>query len=99
MTTILKFSERVNKEFPQISVDALVSIYLDMVETEEKFESTELIPEKKAEAVEVVPEEKANDNPTCKHKYLKGKNANKQCTTKVKGGGDYCSKHKNFPHK
>ena len=32
--------------------------------------------------------------PTCKHMFLKGKKANTQCKTKVKGGNDYCSKHK-----
>ena len=31
---------------------------------------------------------------TCKHKFLKGRNANTQCKTKVKSGGEYCSKHK-----
>jgi len=32
--------------------------------------------------------------PTSKHKFLKGRNANTQCKKKVKGGGEYCSKHK-----
>lgn len=30
----------------------------------------------------------------CLHRYIKGKNANSQCTTMVKGDGDFCSKHK-----
>lgn len=30
----------------------------------------------------------------CQHMYTKGKNTNTQCTTKVKGEGDYCSKHR-----
>jgi hypothetical protein len=29
----------------------------------------------------------------CQHMYIKGKNANTQCKTKVKRNGDYCSKH------
>jgi len=32
--------------------------------------------------------------PTCKHEFRKCKKANTQCKTKVKGGNDYCSKHK-----
>ena len=32
--------------------------------------------------------------PACKHKFLKVRNANIQCKTKVKGGGEYSSKHK-----
>jgi len=32
--------------------------------------------------------------PTCKRKFLRGRNANTQCKTKVKGGGECCSKHK-----
>jgi len=31
---------------------------------------------------------------TCKHKFRKGKKADTQCTIKVKGSSDYCSKHK-----
>jgi hypothetical protein len=30
----------------------------------------------------------------CLHRYIKGKNANSQCTTMVKGDGEFCSKHK-----
>jgi hypothetical protein len=30
----------------------------------------------------------------CLHRYIKGKNANSQCTTMVKGEGEFCSKHK-----
>ena len=37
----------------------------------------------------------AEEIPTCKHMFLKGRNANTQCKWKVKGGGEYCSYHKN----
>ena len=30
---------------------------------------------------------------TCKHVFLKGKNANTQCKVKVKEGSEYCNKH------
>jgi len=35
--------------------------------------------------------------PTCKHKFLKRRNANTQYKTKVKEGGEYCSKRKLVP--
>jgi hypothetical protein len=90
MSTIFNFAERVNKEFPQISVDALVALYLEVLEAEES--ETEKVETEKVEPEKV---ENAPDKPTCKHVYLKGKNAKKQCTTKVKGGGEFCGKHKN----
>lgn len=34
---------------------------------------------------------------TCRHRFVKGKNANLHCKIRVKGDGDYCSKHKRGP--
>jgi len=46
------------------------------------------------EEIDQNPADIAEESKTCKHKFLKGKKANTQCKTKVKGDGDYCSKHK-----
>ena len=63
----------------------------------------ELIPEVSVDAIIEVwdniedsdqDSETKVENPTCKHMYIKGKNANSKCKRKVKGGGEYCSKHK-----
>jgi hypothetical protein len=59
----LKFSEKVNKKFPKISVDELKNIW-----------------------IEYKPK-------VCQHMLIKGKKVNTQCTTKVKGEGDYCYRH------
>ena len=40
------------------------------------------------------PTEIEDPTPTCKHRFLKGRNANTQSKTKLKGSGEYCSKHK-----
>jgi hypothetical protein len=46
---------------------------------------------KKTKKKEAAPKKEGEK---CQHMYVKGKNANTQCVTTVKGGGDYCSKHK-----
>jgi hypothetical protein len=43
------------------------------------------------------PKIPVNDLEQCKHVYIKGVKANTQCKIKVKGGGEYCSKHKHKP--
>ena len=59
----------------------------------------EVVPEISVDALIEMLEKIDQDSdpdpvPTCKHMFLKGKKANTQCKTKVKGGNDYCSKHK-----
>lgn len=39
-------------------------------------------------------EESKPEPKQCKYRYIKGANANTICPTKVKGEGDFCSKHK-----
>jgi len=68
--------------FPEIPVDALLAIWeeIDQEPTVGDPAPTEI-----------------NDptpTPTCKHKFLIGRNTKTQCRTKVKWGGEYCSKHK-----
>jgi hypothetical protein len=62
---VLKFAQRVNEVFPEIPMDALLTIMKEIDEA-----------------------------PTCKHVFIKGRNAKTQCKTIVKGGGEYCCKHK-----
>ncbi|CCV02436.1 hypothetical protein IIV31_064L [Armadillidium vulgare iridescent virus] len=50
---------------------------------------------KKKKPVKKEKKEKVADTlKVCQHRFVKGKNANTQCTIKVKGEGDFCSKHK-----
>jgi hypothetical protein len=67
--------KRVNKAFPEISVDDLLAIW-ENIDVEDSTDSS------------------GDEAPTCKHMFIKGRNANTQYKTKVKGGGEYCSKHK-----
>jgi len=76
---VLKFAQRVNEAFPEIPINDLIEIWEGLDEEP---------------SVEGLDEEPTVKNPTCKHKFLKGRNANTQCKTKVKGVGEYCSKHK-----
>jgi len=46
------------------------------------------------EKIDQEPTDVAEESKTCKHNFLKGKKANTQCKTKVKGDSDHCSKHK-----
>ena len=39
-------------------------------------------------------EEQVRNTKICGHVYIRGKNSKTQCKVKVKGDGDYCSKHK-----
>lgn len=68
--------------FPEIPVDALLAIWEEpSVEDPAPTEIND-------------PEPSGEDPaPTCKHNSPKGRNANTQCKTKIKGGGEYCSKH------
>jgi hypothetical protein len=56
----------------------------------------EMVPELSVDALLAMWEETDQDQEvsTCKHMFLKGKNANTQCKMKVKGDVKYCSKHK-----
>jgi hypothetical protein len=69
---VLKFPQRVNEMYPEISVDALLALWEE-------------------------PKIPVNDLEQCKHVYIKGGKANTQCNIKVKGCGEYCSKHKPKP--
>ena len=75
---VLKFAQRVTEAFPQIPIDALLEIWCDQQEMDIAMYKN------------INPEEDL----TCKRKFLKGRNTNTQCKTKVKSGGEYCSKHK-----
>ena len=76
---VLKFAQRVNEVFPEIPVDALLAIW---EEIDDPSVEGPIAKDPKLEA------------PTCKHMFIKGRNANTRCKTKVKGGVEYCSKHK-----
>jgi len=74
-----KFAQRVSEVFPEIPVDAVLAIW-------------EEIDDPSVEGP--IPEYPKVEVPTCKHMFIKGRNANTRCKTKVKGGAEYCSKHK-----
>jgi len=59
---VLNFVLRVNKVFPEIPPDALLAIW-DKVDQEPSVEDP-------------IPTEIKDPAPTCKHKFLKGRNAN-----------------------
>ena len=46
------------------------------------------------ESGEGIEDTKEEEMKTCKYTFTKGKNKGQDCKIRVKGGGDYCSKHK-----
>jgi len=86
---VLKFAQRVTEAFPQIPIDALLKIWCYQQEMDIAMFS--MYQEEDLTSPAKVEEEEGF---TCKHKFLKGRNANTQCKTKIKWDGEYCSKHK-----
>jgi hypothetical protein len=101
---IFKFAKKVKEEFPQIPIDEMLAIWCKQQQIC-GFE----IPSLDNDSEDSVTDSGANafsvtdsgvnaflvteENKICQPMYTKGKKANTQCTTKVKGKGDYCSKN------
>jgi len=94
---ICKFSERLHEAFPQIQICGMLSIWCELQQVC-GFE----FPDKPLQSADLLQDEKLINSlaekvlhsirKTCEHVYIKGKNANTLCKTKVKGSGEYCSK-------
>jgi hypothetical protein len=80
---IHKFAKRVNEEFPQISINEMLSIWCEQQQIC-GFEIPSLDEDSSVNA---------EKNKICQHMHTTGRKVNTQCTTKIKGIGDYCSKH------
>ena len=79
---ILELAQKINDAFNNIPVNAILSIWCVLKDLPlSTFDDNEATVEK------VAPK-------TCQHMYIKGAKANTQCKVKVKGGGEFCSKHK-----
>jgi len=79
---ILEFAQKINDAFNNIPVNAILTIWCELKDLPlSTFDDDEATVEK------VVPK-------TCQHMYIKGAKANTQCKVKIKGEGEFCSKHK-----
>jgi hypothetical protein len=89
---MLKFAQKVNEIFPEIPVDELIALSDPATWFTQKV--NELNPKIPAnELIAMWEEIAAIPFATCKHVFLKGKNANTQCKVKVKEGSVYSNKH------
>ena len=89
---ILEFAQNINNAFDNIPVNDILSIWCQYKDL--PFSTfDELVQPLSERAEEGFSEPKLK---TCKHKFLKGRNTNTQCKTKVKGDGEYCSKRKKY---
>jgi hypothetical protein len=75
---VLLLLNNVHKKYPETSLVEMENIW-----HQQKFDSP----------YDELGMTKEEDNNQCQHMYIKGKNANTQCKTKVKRNGNYCSKH------
>jgi hypothetical protein len=82
---IWKFAEKVHEEFPEITVNELLSIWCEQQQI-----CGFIFPDR--EKVLQDPNTK-----TCQHMFLKVQKANTQCKVKVKGDVEFCSRHKPKP--
>ena len=88
---ILKFAQKDKKEFPHIPVIGMLAIWckqknLSFSKFDKLYGASESYFELSIPIKEI--------SKSCQHMYSKGRKANTQCTTKVKGDVGYCSRNK-----
>jgi hypothetical protein len=100
-----KFIERVNEEVPGLSADMLITIIKEIENSDQDSnddvasEDEESEPRRQVRKRLVKREPKKSparndDTKVCQYMLIRGPKANTQCKTKVKKGGEYCSKYK-----
>ena len=96
---VRKFAESVHEEFSEIQICEMLSIWCEIQQIcgfefpDKPLQSADLLQDEKL-INSLAEEVLLSIRKTCEHVYIKGKNANTQCKTKIKGSGEYCSKHK-----
>jgi hypothetical protein len=90
---IRKLTERMHEEFPEITVNKMLSIWCEMQQIG-GFEFTDKHGPREAPLQDEEALRKTGNTKICEHVYIKGRNASTRRKTKVKGIGEYCGKHK-----
>jgi len=98
-----KFIERVNEESPGLTVDKLITIMKEIEKEPADSSSNDGVasedeePEPRRQVRKGLVKKspaRNDDTKVCNYMFIKGPKGKTQCKTKVKNGGEYCSKYK-----
>ena len=93
-SSILSFNMKVAKKY-NIDVTELNELWTSSCDTEQPSQQ----PSQQPVVKKTTPPQSPSQEKTCPYSFSRGPNAGTVCGTKIKGEGNYCSKHKQYENK